>query len=100
MVLIDVLEGGSVLSELSGDCWVGISTFHAQPGSAEGTNVALSPSEGWGSLAWLKGILREVILPQHQCLPFKVLNSQKGGFVTKEKKIYLSFTYFVTEQFN
>lgn len=63
MVLIDVLEGGSVLSELSGDFWVGISPFHVQPGSAEGTDMALSPSEGWGSLARLKGILREVTLP-------------------------------------
>lgn len=87
MVLIDVLEGGSVLSELLGDFWVGIFPFHAQPGSAEGTDVALSASEGWGSLARLKGILREVILAQHQCPPFKVLNSQKGGgFITKEKK--------------
>lgn len=57
MVLIDVLEGGSVLSELLGDFWVGISPFHAQPGSVEGTDVALSPSEGWGSHVWLKGIL-------------------------------------------
>lgn len=59
MVLTDVLEGGSVLSELSGDFWVGLSH-----GSVEGTHVALSPSEGWGSLARLEGILREVILPQ------------------------------------
>lgn len=49
--------------------------------------MALSPSEGWGSLVWRKGILREVILPQHRCPPFKVLNAQKrGGFITKEKK--------------
>lgn len=52
----------------------------------KGPTWLLSPSEGWGSLAWLKGILREVILPQHQYPPFKVLNSQKGDFITKEKK--------------
>lgn len=55
MVLIDVLEGGSVLSELPGDFWVGMSQFHAQPGSAEGTSVALSLQRGGEALHGLRG---------------------------------------------
>lgn len=48
MVLIDVLEGGSVLPELLGDFWVGISQFHAQPGSAEGADMAFVTFRGVG----------------------------------------------------
>lgn len=34
----------------------------------------------------------EVILPQHQCPPFKVLNSEKrGGFITKEKNLFILY---------
>lgn len=34
----------------------------------------------------------EVILPQHQCPGFKVLNAQKhGSFITKEKNLFILY---------